>query len=307
MDRLEAMSLLIKVVDSGSMSAVSREIGIPLPTVSRKIAELEKHLGIQILTRSTRKLALTDAGADYLIAARRILEEIDSVERAAAGEYQVPKGELVITAPTMFGRLHILPLVTHFLADWPDIKVRLRLSNHNADLIEEHVDLALRIGHLPDSSLVAIPLGTMRTVVCAHPCLLERYGIPENPSSLNALPLIQLETRVPADGIWDDLFRGQRHAFMNSRLMVTTPEAALDAAVSGAGFARLLHYQVIDAVRAGQLKIVLEQFELPAAPVHLIYPNRGPNPLKVRKFIEYAVPLLRKTLTSESSRKIPPP
>jgi transcriptional regulator, LysR family len=301
MDRLEAMSLLVKVVDTGSMSAVSRESGIPLPTVSRKIAELEKHLGIQILTRSTRKLALTDAGADYLAAARRILEDIESIERTASGEYQAPKGELVLSAPTMFGRLHLLPLVTRFLEAWPEIRVRLRLSNHNADLIEEHVDLALRIGHLPDSSLVAVPLGTLRTVVCASPSLLAQRGTPKNIDELSTMPLIQLETPLPADGVWDDLFRGQRHTPLTSRLMVTTPEAALDAAVSGAGIARLLHYQVIEQVRQGRLQILLSSSRTPPAPVHLIYPNRGPNPLKVRKFIEFTVPLLRQSLTDIAS------
>ena len=171
MDRLEAMAILLRVADRGSFSAASRELGVPLPTVSRKVNELERHLGTRLLVRTTRKVALTDAGATYAASARRILEEVDETERVAAGEFQVPRGELILTAPVFFGRLHILPIVTDFLAAFPEIDVRLVLSDRNLHLIADHVDMAVRIGTLPDSRLMATRVGTMRTVVCATPCL----------------------------------------------------------------------------------------------------------------------------------------
>ncbi len=181
MDRLSAMALLVKVTELGSMSAAARALNMPLTTVSRHIGELESALGVRLLARTTRKLTLTDAGVDYVAAARRILEEVENAERQATGEYQEPKGELVISAPTMFGRQHVLPVISEFIARYPLIRVRLLLSDRNADLVSDHVDLAVRIGDLADSSMVATRLGTMRIVACAHPALLAKYGEPQRP------------------------------------------------------------------------------------------------------------------------------
>ncbi|PCR14320.1 LysR family transcriptional regulator, partial [Klebsiella pneumoniae] len=184
MDRLSAMALLVKVTELGSMSAAARALNMPLTTVSRHIGELESALGVRLLARTTRKLTLTDAGVDYVAAARRILEEVENAERQATGEYQEPKGELVISAPTMFGRQHVLPVISEFIARYPLIRVRLLLSDRNADLVSDHVDLAVRIGDLADSSMVATRLGTMRIVACAHPALLAKYGEPQRPRDL---------------------------------------------------------------------------------------------------------------------------
>lgn len=200
MDRLSAMALLVKVTDLGSMSAAARALNTPLTTVSRNIAELENALGVRLLIRTTRKLTLTDAGADYVAAARRILEEVENAERQAVGEYQEPKGELTISAPIMFGRLHVLPVITEFLARYPQIRVRLLLSDRNANLVDEHVDLAVRIGALPDSGMVATRLGEMRIVTCAHPGLLEKHGTPERPRDLTMLPMIHIESPMPYSG-----------------------------------------------------------------------------------------------------------
>ena len=200
MDRLSAMALLVKVAELGSMSAAARVLNMPLTTVSRQIGELENTLGVRLMIRTTRKLTLTDAGVDYVAAARRILEEVENAERRAAGEYQEPKGELVLSAPTMFGRQHVLPVVTDFLARYPQIRVRLLLSDRNADLVGDHIDLAVRIGTLPDSGMVATRLGEMRIVTCAHPALLEKHGIPERPRELAALPIIRIESPMPYRG-----------------------------------------------------------------------------------------------------------
>ncbi|MFK3705820.1 DNA-binding transcriptional LysR family regulator [Raoultella sp. BIGb0138] len=297
MDRLSAMALLVKVTDLGSMSAASRALNMPLTTVSRHIAELESALGVRLLARTTRKLTLTDAGVDYVAAARRILEEVENAERRAAGEYQQPKGELVIAAPTMFGRQHVLPVVTAFLARYPQIRVRLLLSDRNADLIDEHIDLAVRIGALPDSGMVAIRVGEMRIVTCAHPALLEKYGMPQRPRDLAALPIVSIESPMPYNG-WQFRTSGveDQRVVLQPVLSVTTPESAADAARLGAGVARLLHYQAIDGLARGELRLILDTMEPAPAPVHLLYIARDLAPLKLRKFIDFAAPALRQAL-----------
>jgi DNA-binding transcriptional LysR family regulator len=168
-DRLEAMSLLVSAVESGSLSAAGRKLGVPLPTVSRKISDLEAHLNTRLLTRSTRRLALTDAGAAYVAAVKRILGEVGEAERAASGEYAAPRGDLVITAPVVFGRLHVLPVINDFLTRYPEINARLVLSDRNLHLIDDHIDMAVRIGALADSSLAATRVGAVRLVVCGSP------------------------------------------------------------------------------------------------------------------------------------------
>src|ERR1700688_4811045 len=155
MDRLEAMSLFVAAVEAGSLSAAARRLGTPLATVSRKVSDLEAHLKTRLLNRSSRHFTLTDAGRSYLAACRRILEEVGEAERSAAGEYKAPRGELIVTAPIVFGRLHVLPIVLAFLAAYPEIDIRMMLADRQIDLLEDHVDLAVRIGELPDSSLVA--------------------------------------------------------------------------------------------------------------------------------------------------------
>ena len=297
MDRLSAMALLVKVAELGSMSAAARALNMPLTTVSRQIGELENTLGVRLMIRTTRKLTLTDAGVDYVAAARRILEEVENAERQAAGEYQEPKGELVLSAPTMFGRQHVLPVVTDFLARYPQIRVRLLLSDRNADLVGDHIDLAVRIGALPDSGMVATRLGEMRIVTCAHPALLEKHGTPERPRELAALPIVRIESPMPYRGWRFNAEEAQdRLIALDPVLSVTTPESAADAARLGAGVARLLHYQAIDGLACGELKLILQTMEPEPAPVHLLYIARGLAPLKLRKFIEFAAPALRRAL-----------
>ena len=297
MDRLSAMALLVKVAELGSMSAAARALNMPLTTVSRQIGELENTLGVRLMIRTTRRLTLTDAGVDYVAAARRILEEVETAERRAAGEYQEPKGELVLSAPTMFGRQHVLPVVTDFLARYPQIRVRLLLSDRNADLVGDHIDLAVRIGTLPDSGMVATRLGEMRIVTCAHPALLEKHGIPERPRELAALPIIRIESPMPYRGWRFNAEEAEdRLVALQPVLSLTTPESAADAARLGAGVARLLHYQAIDGLARGELKLLLQAMEPEPAPVHLMYTSRDLAPLKLRKFIDFAAPALRRAL-----------
>lgn len=295
MDRIEAMSMLIKVADTGSFSAAARSLNVPVTTLSRKISDLEAALGAKLLMRSTRRINLTDAGSSYLAAARRIIEQVEEAEREAAGEFTVPKGRLTITAPIQFGQLHVLPVVTDFLARFPQIDVSLLLQDRNLQLVEDHIDMAVRIGRLPDSSMIATAIGSVRMVVCASPRLIETLGMPQIPQDLARFPSITIETPLSQPG-WQFRDPRDRSPFSichTPRLSVTTIEAALRAATSDAGVIRLFHYQVADAVKAGDLKIILEDYEVDPVPVHLIHASRGQMPLKMRSFLDFAVPRLR--------------
>jgi len=305
MDRLEAMALLLTVVEKGSLSAAGRALHVPLATLSRKLSDLENLLGARLLMRTTRKLSLTDAGIAYVAAARRILEQVDEAERDAAGEFTEPKGELAITAPLMFGRLHLLPIVADFLAAHDAITVRLILADRNVDLVGDHVDMALRIGTLPDSAMVATQVGTMRMVCCASPALLAIHGMPDVPADLQRHPCVAVDTPMPVPS-WrfrDPASGAALDIAIAPRLAVTTPEAAADAATLGVGIVRVLHYQVADAVRRGALAVMLEAFEPEAAPVHLVHAARGQMPLKMRRFLDFAAPRLRERLRNIASTR----
>lgn len=293
------MSMLVAVTDTGSLSAAGRALNVPLATLSRKISDLETQLGARLLIRTTRKLTLTDAGIAYVAAARRILEQIEDAEREAAGEFITPKGELVITAPVLFGRLHVLPLVAEFLALLPEINIRLLLSDRNIDLIDAHVDMAVRIGNLPDSSMVATHVGVMRTVVCASPTLIEKFGVPRTPDDVRKLPCIAVDTPLPSP-TWRFRVRTAPTTIeipIAPRLSVTTTDAAAAAAIHHVGFTRLLHYQIAEAAAADALRIVLADFELDPSPVNLVHASRGQMPLKMRRFLDFAAPRLREVLS----------
>ena len=291
MDRLEAMGILVAVAETGSLSAAGRRLGIPLSSVSRKIADLESRLNTRLLTRASRQAGLTDAGRAYVAACKRILEEVGEAERAAAGEYKSPRGELVVTAPLVFGRLHMLPVVIDFLAAFPEIDVRLFLADRRLQLAEDHVDLALRIGPLADSALIAQKVGMMRRVVVASPDYILRRGAPDSPADLSAHDCIDAAgARPTSDWAFDARIP------VRSRLDVNTAEAAVDAAIAGIGLARVLHYQVVHALRAGKLILVLEDFEPKPWPVSLVHAGQGALPLKLRAFLDYAGPALRKRL-----------
>jgi DNA-binding transcriptional LysR family regulator len=298
MDRLEAMTILLRVVDKGSFSAASRDLRVPLATVSRKVGDLEAHLGAQLLQRTTRKLVLTDAGHAYVTAARRILEEVTEAERVATGEYDTPSGELVLTAPILFGRLHLLPVVGEFLAAYPDITVRLSLSDRNLHLLDDRLDMAVRIGPLPDSSMIATRIGSVRMVVCASPKLLAGHGEPKRAEDLSSLPCVSFEPLTGAS-MWT--FRrpggaGTIDVAVSPRLTVTTAEAAVWAAIHGIGATRVLHYQCAEAVSGGALRILLPEYVSAALPIHLIHAARGQLPLKMRSFLDVAAERLRRRL-----------
>jgi DNA-binding transcriptional LysR family regulator len=293
---------LVAAVQAGSLSAAARQLGMPLATVSRKVSELEAHLRTRLLVRSSRKLSLTDAGRSYLAACTRILEEIDEAEHAASGEYSQPKGELVITAPIVFGRLHVLPVVTEFLSAYPEIDIRLVFSDRVTNLLEEHVDVAVRVGALPDSSLLALRVGAIQRCTCGSPTYFERRGTPQRPEELPAHDCITFEGLSATDS-W--VFTAKRRSAaipVHSRLVVSTAEAAVDAAIAGAGITRLYSYQIAAAEAAGQLVRVLRSYESEPVPVHFVHEGQSLLPLKLRAFLDFAAPRVKARLPPLHSR-----
>lgn len=300
MDRFESMSVFLAVVEAGSLSAAGRKLGMPLATVSRKVSELETHLNARLLSRSTRQLKLTDAGRHYVVGCKRILDDVQETEREASGEYSSPKGHLTITAPVVFGRLHVLPTVTEFLKNYPNVDVRLVLGDRVSGLLEDQIDVALRIGELPDSGLNATRVGATRRVVCASPAYFAEHGEPKSPHDLSMHPCITFETLMSPQ-VW--VFKVDKHEVavpIRSRLSVNTAEAAIDAAMAGVGITRVLSYQIEGALRDGQLQIGLKKFEPATVPVNLVYNKERRLALKLRAFLDFAAPLLRDRISGRS-------
>src|SRR6266446_4078370 len=290
MDRLESMSILLEAVGAGSLSAAARRLGMPLASVSRKTSELEEHLGTRLFNRSSRHLTLTDAGRSYVVARKRILEDVEEAERAASGEYSAPKGDLTVTSPIALGRLHVLPVAMEFLKAYPKIDIRLVLVDRVIDLLEDHVDLAVRIGELPDSALVATRVGSVRLVVCASPGYFAERGTPRKPGEISAHDCVTFEGIASPDAWTFRMGKSDASVAIRSRLVVSTAEAAIDAAIAGVGLTRLLSYQIANAVRAGALKVALQEFEPAPRPVSLIHTGQRLLPLKLRAFLDFAMP-----------------
>ena len=302
MDRIEAMSTLLAAVEAGSLSAASRRLGMPLTTVSRKVSELEAHLRTKLINRTSRQLTLTDADRSYVAGCKRILEDLEEIERAAAGEYAAPRGDLVITAPIVFGRLHVLPVVAEFLKAYPDIDIRIVLADRVMNLHEDAIDIAVRIGALPDSSLIATRVGTIRQVVCGGPDYFAEKGTPKSPGELRHHDCVTFDGLMsPAD--WKFVVDGSLVTVaVHSRLVVSTAEAAIDAASMSLGVTRVLSYQAADAMRTGRLALALEEFEPVPWPVSLVYAEQGLLPLKVRAFLDFATPRVKARLLDETNK-----
>ena len=300
MDRIKSMVVIIAIAEAGSLSAASRQLGMPVPTVSRKLAELETRLKTQLFRRSSRHVSLTDAGRAYIEASKRIIEQIDDAEREASGEYHAPTGDLTVTAPWGLGHLHLLPLSCEFQNVYPEIALRLLLTDRVLNPVETRVDVAIRIGPLPDSSMIATRIGSIRVVTCASPDYLAERGRPETPADLLNHDCITVdETGVPR--VWK--FGGDDSeivAPIRTRLTVNTSEAAVEAAVAGAGIARVMSYKMEAARRTGRLAIVLDAFEKAPLPVHIVYAERKPMPLKLRAFLNWFTPRLKTRLGSSA-------
>lgn len=300
MDRFDAMTVLVAVVEAGSLSAGARRLGTPLATISRKVGELERHLGARLLLRTSRGLALTEEGRAFVAASRRILEDLEAAEREAAGDFGALRGGFHVTAPVEFGQRHLLPVVLGFLEEQPEINLRLTLADRQVSLSDEHVDVALRIGHLADSALVATRVGTVRRVICASPGYLARRGVPERPEDLVRHDGISFQGFAVAPE-WR--YRRDSVAFAvepRPKLAVNTTGAAVQAALADVGIIRLLSYQVADELRTGRLRELLADFAPEPLPVNLIYAPSEPLPPKVRCFMDWSVPRLRATMAESA-------
>ncbi len=291
MDRLDAMRVILAVFDAGSLSAGARKLNAPLPSVSRKVADLERYLGTNLLVRTSRKVQLTDAGRDYIDAARRIIADLDEAERRASGEYQAPRGELTVSIPVEFGSRHVLPIALSFIKEFPDIALQLISSDRMADMVEEHVDVAVRLGHLADSALYAIKAGEFRLLTCASPDYLDRRGTPQTPGELSDHDGISFGSKSL---FWTYRVDGEDRV-SQPRIRVSVNNAAnnVAAATRGAGIARVFDYQVRNELRTGTLVSILNAYDGAPRPVHIVYPRQGLLPLKVRAFVDWATPRLR--------------
>ena len=298
MDRFEAMSIVLAVVDAGSLPAAARRQKAPLATVSRKVSELEAHLQTKLFNRSSRMLVPTDAGRSYIAAAKRILADVAEAERAASGEYTTPRGDLVVSAPVAMGRLHLQPVIVEFLAKFPDVDVQLGLQDRPVNFWEEQIDVALRIGELTDSSLIAVKAGEIRRVMCASPDYLEFRGTPRSPDDLSTHDCITYPA-MHSPSLWRLKRDKTEYAVpVRSRLVVSNTESAFDAARAGLGLTVVFSYQVAELIRSGGLIPVLQDFQPPARPVNFVYsPNRF-MPVKLRAFLDLAVPRFKARLGS---------
>src|SRR5580692_201474 len=303
MDRFESMAAFVAVVEAGGFSAASRRLGMPLASVSRKVSELEESLGVRLLTRSTRKVTMTESGQQFFAACQRILDDLGEAERAASGEYRVPRGELVMTAPLVFGRLHLVPIVLDFLKAYRDVDIQLRLVDRIVNLLDEHVDLALRIGELPDSSHVATRVGSTGRVVCASPAYLAERGTPRHPDELAGHDCVTFAGLASTREWTFRIARAVATIPVHARFTVSTAEAAIDAALAGAGIARVLFYQAAQNIADGRLEVLLAEYEPEPFPVSLVYPAGRLVPLKLRAFLDFAAPRLKSQLQAVAARE----
>jgi DNA-binding transcriptional LysR family regulator len=303
MDRIDAMRALVTVVDQGSFASAARRFGCSPATITRAIAQLESRLGMRLLHRSTRALHLTPFGETYLSTCREVLAALDAAERGAEAEQESLSGVLTITAPLVFGQLHLLPVLDAFLDANPAVRARLLLLDRIANIVEEGIDLAVRVAHLPDSSLVATRIGEVRRVLCAAPAYVERCGMPRTPAALSEHTCI-----MERDGADTELWRfANPHGrtlipiSIRPRLVVNSAAAAVDSAVAGHGVTRVMSYQAATAVAAGKLIVLLVKHEPPPFPVHLVLASASSRTAKQRAFVSFAAPLLRRALLDSAA------
>jgi DNA-binding transcriptional LysR family regulator len=285
MDRLDAMQAFVAVADLEGFAPAARKLGLSPSGVTRLIAALEERLGARLLQRTTRKVALTDVGSRYLERIRRILADVEEAERSAEGERTRPHGRLVVSAPFGFGRLHVSPVMSAYLSRYPEVTAELRVSDRMINLVEDGVDLAVRIGHLADSTLVARHVGEMRRIVVASGPYLKQRGEPDTPEAITSHDTIQFGVTE-----WRFVDNGRDIRVASApRFTTNSADAAIQYAAQGGGLTRVLAYQAAEAIKDGRLRIVLAKFEPPALPIHIVYPTSRLLSAKVRAFIDLVV------------------
>lgn len=298
MDRLDAMRVFVMVADLRGFAAAARALRMSPPAVTRAVVALERRIGARLLERTTRSVRLTEAGERFHADCKRLLAELEEAEASAGGAHAEPRGLLCVTAPTMFGRLHVTPVLMDFLALHPKLTARTFFVDRIVHLVDEGYDVAVRIARLPDSSLTAIPVGQVRVVVVASPAYLAAHGEPVHPRDLDGLPAVGFSQLGGAPAPWEfGLPGGDKYAAQPQiPLVVNLPDVSVAAAVAGRGVVRVMSYQVAEHVRAGRLRVLLRDYEPPARPVHLVYPAGRHAPAKVRAFVDYAAQRLRAEL-----------
>ena len=293
MDRLDEMAAFVAVAEHGGFAAAARQLQLSAATVTRAVAALEATVGAELFVRTTRFVRLTDAGERYLHDCRRILRQLEEAEAQAAGAHTAPQGQLVLAAPILFGQLLLLPALVEFLAAYPAVNVRLMLVDRSVRLDEEGIDAAFRTGELADSSLVAMPLGHIRRVICASPGYLAQHGEPRHPQELREHALVASVADGRSDQ-WQFVDGGSAlEVAIQPRLVVSTNAAAIDAAQAGAGLTRVMSYQVAETIAQGRLQRVLQSFETRPLPVWLVNQEGRRAPAKLRAFLAFAGQRLR--------------
>ncbi|MDQ0123731.1 DNA-binding transcriptional LysR family regulator [Pseudomonas lini] len=293
MDRFQEMQVFAAVAQEQGFSAAARRLGMSAASVTRAVAALEKRIGTRLLTRTTRSVHLSEAGQRYLEDCRRILAEVQEAEDSAAGSHTQPRGQLTITAPVLFGELFVTPLMVDYLNRYPEVSINGVLVDRVVSMVEEGIDVAVRIGELPDSNQHAIRVGEVRRVICGSPAILMAQGRPRHPQDLALAPVIATSA-IGQLRSWPFLDAGEPlNVRPEPRLVVTANQAAITAACLGLGFTRVLSYQVASKVAAGELEIVLAEFELPPLPIHVVYQGGRNAPARIRSFVDFAVNALR--------------
>ena len=293
MDRFHLMNVYIAVAEEQGFASAARRLGMSPPAVTRAIAALEQHLGVKLLNRTTRYVRTTEAGQRYLEDSRRVLAEVDAVDQAVSGINAEPRGHLAITAPVMFGRMFVMPGIVDYLKRFPATEISALFLDRDVNLLAEGIDLGVRIGELPDSSMRALKVGSVRQVVCASPEYLRRHGKPERPQDLSAHTLINSSAVSDVPNWIFNTAQGMRNQRIRPRLVVTSNAAAVEAALANFGLTRLLSYQVAPQLADAKLQTVLEEFEPEPRPIHIVHrEGRFASPT-VRSFIDFIAARLR--------------
>jgi len=298
LDKLHLISVFVAVVDTQGFAGAARKLNLSPPAVTRAINELETHLGVRLLTRTTRIVKVTEAGERYAEDCRGILAHLNDADESASGLHSTPRGRLTITAPSGFGAMYVTPVLTEYLDRFPEVTASCWFVDRLVNMLDEGVDVGVRIGELPDSSMQAIRIGRMRLRVCATPAYLEEHGEPRSPEDL-AKHVIIAASGVTSTSEWRISRLGAPGMIkLQPRLITTTSDTAIAAALTGFGLTNVLAYKVAGHVREGRLKTVLEDFEPPALPVHILHREGRHASLKARAFIDLAVERLRPQLAA---------
>jgi len=295
MDKLAAMATFVRIAEKGSLTRAAESLNVSLPAVVRHLAALERHLGVRLANRTTRRLQLTEEGRQFLARSIAVLSAVEDAEFALRSGQATPQGRLCVTAPELFGRYYVVPVVNRYMAQFPGVTINLHLLDRVMNLVDEAVDVGVRIGHLPDSSLVGVLVGHVRRVVCASPEYLQRHGTPRSPEEMRKHRRINFTALAPVSE-WH-FRRGRRQVSVSlaGADYCNQVDAALELCASGLGFGMFLSYQVRRLEIAGRLERVLERFEPAPLPVHVVYPHSRLLSTRVRTFADACIESLRQS------------